>query len=296
MGHSGAVLFPLLRLRRDRPILVARTVGLEHDDRDALVAELATIGTRPSLTYRLHHEIARLRMVEAAIRSADLFVCPLTRAADRIVEAGWKTREQTLVAGLGLTPAVLDHVRASDTPWTGRVVWCGTTVERKGWNYFVSGFSQAAATENLSLDVLGTDRAASDVLPEFPAEVRGRVRVLDRMPRDDQFQQMASADVFVSTSLSEGWHLALQEAMALGLLCVSTRAGLLTDVEDWTDYVVPIAPRSADAVRDALVAVARDPQQQRRLGAAAFAQSYTWPAMTRRYVDWIGEARLRGAA
>ncbi len=99
----------------------------------------------------------------------------------------------------------------------------------------------------------------------------GRVRVLGERP--DVPALLASSDVFVLSSRSEGLPVSVLEAMAAGLPVVATDVGGLRElvVEDETGLLVPRA--DADALAAALRRLLADPELRRRLGDAGRARA-----------------------
>lgn len=82
-------------------------------------------------------------------------------------------------------------------------------------------------------------------------------------------EMLRESDVFLHSSVSEGISNAVLEAMACGLPVVVTDAGGMREaVRDGIDgFVVPV--RDVDAMAEALLRLARDPELRRRMGAAA---------------------------
>jgi colanic acid/amylovoran biosynthesis glycosyltransferase len=82
-------------------------------------------------------------------------------------------------------------------------------------------------------------------------------------------EMLRESDVFLHSSVSEGISNAVLEAMACGLPVVVTDAGGMREaVRDGIDgFVVPV--RDVDAMAEALLKLARDPELRRRMGAAA---------------------------
>jgi glycosyltransferase involved in cell wall biosynthesis len=286
VGHTGALLFRLLG--KGRPLLVARTVGLEHTDFAEAQRNATLEGRSIKLTTRAHHGFLRLRSVEAAIRAADAFVSPLATDADFVVSRGWKARTEVASIGHGVTPEAL-AARRQPRAWAGRLVWCGTLIERKGWPTFAAAFEQVADELDLSLDIVGSRLPANEVLGATGTALRSRTRIHPLLERREQFELMASGDMFVSTSNSEGWHLALQEAMAIGLPSAATRTGLLLDIEDWESVVLPLPKRSADGVADKLREAAANPDGllSRASRALELQQSMSWPRVADRTAAWL---------
>jgi glycosyltransferase involved in cell wall biosynthesis len=290
-GFLGVWLFPLLRAWGGRPLLLARSYGLEHADHEALMCEVRAGRAHVSRRYRLRGGAAHLRAVASAIRSADGFTCPARADGQRALARGWRhAPSEVHVSGHGVAPEALAAPRAHERPWTGRVVWCGTTVARKGWRDFVEGVSGALGAQALTVDVLGAGAPVREVLAAFPAEHRHRVHVHPRLPRHEQFAVVARADAFVSTSLSEGFHLALLEAMAVGVPCVSTRAGLLLGEPRAEELALLIPQRAPARVASALRTLAEEPARRAALSRAGreFARALTWARVAERHVEWLG--------
>lgn len=110
------------------------------------------------------------------------------------------------------------------------------------------------------------------------AEVRNLVTVLgldavisfrkktDYQHVPDDYRQ---ADIFITTSISDGTPVSILEAMASALPCIATMVGGIPEwIEDGrTGLLIP--PRSPDSVADALLKLASDPTLRGRLGSAA---------------------------
>ncbi|WP_418959002.1 DUF3492 domain-containing protein [Streptomyces tritici] len=81
----------------------------------------------------------------------------------------------------------------------------------------------------------------------------------------------AGGVVVVLSSVVEGFPLTLVEAMLCARATVSTDVGAVVEVIGGTGLVVP--PRNPRALADACLALLRDPERRRRLGAAARARA-----------------------
>jgi glycosyltransferase involved in cell wall biosynthesis len=92
---------------------------------------------------------------------------------------------------------------------------------------------------------------------------RGRTS-FEEVPRDYR-----KADVFVTTSVSDGTPVSVLEAMATGLPCIATRVG---GIPEWiTDGVngILIPPRSPEMLAETMLKLAADAQLRETLGANA---------------------------
>ncbi|SMF26411.1 glycosyltransferase family 1 protein [Streptomyces sp. Amel2xC10] len=116
--------------------------------------------------------------------------------------------------------------------------------------------------------------------PQLPEALPGAV-FLGRRTGDDLARIFASLDVFAHTGPFETFCQTVQEAMASGVPVVAPAAGGPLDLvaHGRTGLLVP--PRDADAVRDAVAALAADPALRTGYGAAgrATVEGRTWAAV-----------------
>lgn len=77
------------------------------------------------------------------------------------------------------------------------------------------------------------------------------------------------ADIFITTSVSDGTPVSVLEAMASGLACIATAVGGIPEWVENEKTGLLIPPGSPDAVAEALHTLAADPALRSRLGSAA---------------------------
>ncbi|MGC0209583.1 glycosyltransferase family 4 protein [Streptomyces levis] len=129
-----------------------------------------------------------------------------------------------------------------------------------------------------------------------------RAVFLGRRTGDDLARVFASLDLFVHTGPFETFCQTVQEAMASGLPVVAPAAGGPLDLvaHGHTGLLVP--PRDADAVREAVRALAAEPALRAAFGAAgrATVEGRTWAAVGDRlighYTDVLAGRRTAVAA
>lgn len=96
-----------------------------------------------------------------------------------------------------------------------------------------------------------------------------RVTCLGWVSGERKATLLSESTIFVLPSRSEGFPVALVEAMAFGVAVLSTRIpGVVDAVRDGTDGLL-VEPDDPDALRRALMMLLRDTELRERLGASA---------------------------
>jgi len=113
--------------------------------------------------------------------------------------------------------------------------------------------------------VAGDGELAGDV-----SRAGTNVRYVGYLARAERY--LASLDVYVQASRSEGLSLALLEAMRAGTAIVATDVGATRDAVRDGESALVVPARRPDALRDALVALRRDPELRLRLARNARAR------------------------
>jgi glycosyltransferase involved in cell wall biosynthesis len=157
--------------------------------------------------------------------------------------------------------------RAALTGEPPRVVSVGRLKEPKDFVGLVRALKRVDAPYRAAIIGDGPDRGLVE------AEIGGDERIELLGERSDVPGQLASSDVFVLASNSEGMPMSVLEAMAAGLPVVASAVGGVPELvaEAETGFLVP--PRDVDALAAALQRVLADPELRRSLGAAAHARA-----------------------
>ena len=133
-----------------------------------------------------------------------------------------------------------------------RVLFVGALSQAKGLGYLL----EAVARLGSQIDFTLIGRRVSPAVPA--SAILDKYRWIPSLPHDGVLREMATHHVLVLPSLHEGFGLVLTEAMAQGLVVITTpyTAGpdLITDGVD--GFVVPI--RSSAAIEEALAHLLRD--------------------------------------
>lgn len=152
-----------------------------------------------------------------------------------------------------------------------RLVCTGRLVAAKGHFILIHAVADLLAS-GLSIELVligdGAERRALETLCR-QANIDAHVHFRGAMAHDPTLSEVAQADIFVLASFAEGLPVALMEAMALGVPCVSTIIAAIPEliVDGVNGRLVPASNWQALAV--ALRSLAEDEAMRQQLGAVA---------------------------
>ena len=290
-GHDLLGLIELVALiRRERPDIVHA-----NSSKAGVLGRLAAALTRvPVRVFTVHGWAfkAYSGLVSRLYRWADRLMAPLTSATICVSEteraAGLAAHtcgtERTVVIPNAVDVEAAPHARHDGDP--PRIVTVGRLAPPKD---ILTLLRALAAVDAKTFSVLvvgdGPDRAAAET--EIRAlGLAGAVELAGE--RRDVPALLASADVFVLSSLSEGAPFSILEAMAAGLPVIASDVGgvaeLVADGE--TGLLVP--PADPARLAEALERLLQDRSLRRRLGEAGHARArdrFDLPALQRAHFE-----------
>jgi glycosyltransferase involved in cell wall biosynthesis len=215
----------------------------------------------------LQHRVAE-RLGAAAIVCSSDFTAAMQRART--------PRTPVVRIHLGSAPAPAAAERPDGAPLTVGSV--GRLQRWKRVELLLSAVPHVLAAEpDVRFVVLGGGDPAVD--PDYPEELQRRAQALGIADAvtftghvDDAGDRMAALDVLAHTARLEPFGLVITEALARGVPVVAPREGGPAEiVRDGVDGLL-VDPEDADAVATAILALLRDPERRRRMGAAGRAQ------------------------
>ncbi|MEP6686042.1 MAG: glycosyltransferase family 4 protein [Verrucomicrobiota bacterium] len=163
-----------------------------------------------------------------------------------------------------------------------RVLFAGGLGQRKGLSYLLEAVR--LLDDSVELTLLGR-KTSLDCRP-LESAVR-KYCWLPSLTHQAVLEEMARQDVLVFPSLFEGFGLVILEAMAQGMTVITTSHTAGPDlIEEGVDgFIVPI--RSAEAIAEKLLLLARDRDRLAAMQQAARrkAISHTWENYRRRMVE-----------
>ena len=155
-----------------------------------------------------------------------------------------------------------------------KVVFVGMVIPAKGVVELVEACSRINAVK-FELELIGpVGKAMRQKLETIAGEREAGswLHLAGEVPRAEAVGRMATAEVFVLPSYTEGFPLTVLEAMACGTAVVATDVGAIRDMltdGDMGSVGVVVPPGDASALRVALEELLSNPERRHALGAAA---------------------------
>jgi glycosyltransferase involved in cell wall biosynthesis len=277
---GDAWVWAKLRNRGTRPLLVTRSHGLEHIMHLGILAEAHRENLQLSWKYPLYHGGLRLWEVAQSLRSGDLALLLNQADADYAIHQLGVDPDRVEIVANGI-PAEFLNLPLAPTPKpdeTIRIAQVGSYIDRKGIRYGVPAINRILQNHpQVMMSFFGTGCSEERVRADFDPSVRDRVMVTPHYNHDLLPSLLQGHQIKLFPTLSEGFSLALPEAMACGLAPVTTAIPGVTEIVDETNGVI-VAPRDTEAILLALERLIGDHADLDRLRRSAYetAQNYSW--------------------
>ncbi len=256
--------------------LVTQFHGLEPLYLEATAREAERLGRPFSLPFRLFQGPVMDALLALAGRRSDRVLC-LNRTEERfLVERGWAPAERVIRVPNSVPDAFFD---APPLPAEPRLAFLGQWLPAKGTHHLAAAFAEVtAAHPEATLACLGTRASSAAVRADFPPALADRIEVLSEGSREEMAAALGRCRVFVFPTLSEGWSLALTEAMAAGRAIVATAVGGAPDLLRDGESALLVPPADARALAAAIDRLLVEPELAARCaaGARAVAERYRW--------------------
>jgi glycosyltransferase involved in cell wall biosynthesis len=262
-----------------RPLLVARSHGLEHVVHFANLAEARAGKLHLSWKYPIYHGGYRLWQVKKYLQIADLllFLNEYDKAY-AIAHFGVDASRAKVVQN-GLPDAFIGLRRKFFLGDSVRIAIVGAFLPRKGIEYAVPALDRLL-TRNAKLEVgfFGTGLPCGAIAKRFSNAAQERLFVNERYEQEDLPGYISGYNVLLFASLAEGFPLAPLEAMACGLAPVVTNIPGIAERLTHGANALVIPPRDQASIETTVQLLIDDPDLLLRLRSRAyeFAQTFSW--------------------
>lgn len=262
----------------ERPAIVTRSHGLEHRYHTTLLAEHALGRYHLSWKYGLYNGGFRLWEVAMSFCRADLCVMLNPTDAEHVVSRFGVAPERVVITRNGIPDHMVAHAAAlaakpPDPAMRPRhIAFVGSYLMIKGVDYLRAAMCRVLAENpEATLGYFGVKVAPETILATYPEALRPRISVVSCFDNRVLPKILADRHILVISSLTEGYHVAGVEAMACGLVPVtSDTPGPTVYVHDGeTGLVYPT--RDASRLAEAVAELLRNPARWAKLRANALA-------------------------
>ncbi len=260
------------RRRPGRPLLVNQIHGLSFFDHESRLGEARRGHLRLSPQYRLITGRLPVWWDSKGVESADITLVFTTRDRDLLADEH-SARAATIYR---IVPPISETFfcepvhRSPDSARAIRLLVWGSWIARKGVAYLVPAFEALAEKlEGVTLTIGGAGLPADRVLADFSPGHRYRVSVLPHVDRRVQIELFDQHDIMLFPSLSEGFGLAVLEAMARGLTVITTFTGIGYDLLLPGENAVVIPTACSSCLADAVLRLIADDGLRTGIGKRA---------------------------
>jgi glycosyltransferase involved in cell wall biosynthesis len=287
------ILFSRLSLKH-RPLLVTQSHGLEHTMHETILEEAKNGRLRLSWKYPLYHGGLSLWQVATSLKSSDLCFMLNWYDAEKVKRNIGVSPKKVKIFPNGIPDDFLGlpfkDMAYKETPIGIALV--GSYIERKGIRYGVPALNNIMRRyPTLHVKFLGSGCSPTKILNDFSYEVRHRITIVPAFSKPDLPNLLQDCHILLFPSLSEGFPLALPEAMACGLAPIVTKIPGPTEiVSDGTNGIV-VAPRDQRQLENAMENLIKDRNYLYKLRHQAYqtVQTYNWQAIAQQHLDLYAE-------
>ena len=172
-----------------------------------------------------------------------------------------------------------------------RFIFVGSLVPGKGVHYLVQAFASVYAFEkNIRLFIVGDGVEAEDLKAEVRKNGLSDAVVFSGIKGSDEIPGfMRQADCLVLPSLSEGIPNVILEAMACALPVIASDLPGIREVVEDKETGLLVAARDVEGLAKNLCALAQNPEQREKMGAAAYRHlsemNLSWEKTAKQYLE-----------
>lgn len=276
---SSAAIASLKRIAGNTKVVVT-SYGIERRAWELALEERRLGREGPSRKSQIIYPATSLWQSSVGLRRADHVICSNEQDRDYLINrVGLDPRRITRMHSAASLDFA-DAARGRSYERCTQLLFAATWRKNKGIEDLVPAFTKLVRTNSdLRLTVLGGGARETNILENFPSDVRAHVTCVQAKTDDETAAYFAHADIFLLPSLFEGTPVTLIEAMMSGLPIITTDTCGMRDVIRHEQNGLLIPMRSPAAIESAVERLTGDALLRDQLGRAAqleAAQKYTW--------------------
>lgn len=265
--------------------------------RKPLVITLTGFFYEPTPVTRVIMKLYDTTLGKISLKICRSMIC-LTRSDVRGPIAGVKDKIKIIPTGIRLDEIEENNINAQefrqrfDLGSARMILGVGRLVRQKGFQHLISAFLKVnGKLPDCKLVIIGQEADYAQQLKDLAG---GTTSIIFTGAIPDEWLRLAycAADVFVISSLDEGFPRTLLEAMAFGKPIVATTVGAIPEViKDHANGIL-VEPESPDQLAHAIIEILNDPSLSIRLGSAAKTEvaKYDWEVLVHEVVKVYDEA------
>jgi glycosyltransferase involved in cell wall biosynthesis len=269
--------------------------GLEHTMHERILEEAKNGTLKLSWKYPLYNGSVLLWKAATSFRVADF--CFMLNRYDADIMRGrlGVAAERVRLVPNGIPDEFigLPFERLGEDEVPG-VAFVGSYLERKGIKYGVPALDAVMQrNQELRAIFLGTGCSVDRVLSDFSLEVRERVRVVPSFAKLDLPGLLRGYHIMLFPSLSEGFPLALPEAMACGLAPIATDIPGPTEIVNHEENGLLVKAGDQLQLEQAIERLLSNMSEleQLRVNAHQTVQSYSWASISGSHLHLYSSSR-----
>lgn len=178
------------------------------------------------------------------------------------------------------------------------VMFFGRIAEKKGIDILIEAFARVVDKgAEARLVIAGPDNEGiGSALKELVRRrnIEDRTVFTGMLRVEEKLAAMTAADIWVLSSRSEGFAMAVVEALASGRACLLSPAIFIAS-EAEREGAAMLCDLSAESFAQGILKLLAEPEQRRRIGAAArvFAKRYDWDVVSGQWEEMYSRAIAR---
>ncbi len=214
-------LLALIPRRLRRATLVCRSHGLEHVAEERRQQQIAEAGQSPSRKDVWYWWGFHLRVIALNLRQSDVVFVLNPSDGDYAVERLGCDRGRVKVVPNGVSDRFLSAAMSVQPKVTGRLCFIGSWIERKGINDLAPILLTVRQYHSdVKLLIAGSKANRKEMLSTFPESLQPTIEVVPHYENQELPSLLGGAEILVFPSRSEGYPVAMVEAMICGIVPV----------------------------------------------------------------------------